>query len=200
MTYFKTYIYISVLSLFLISCKNKDVDNVRAKEIKEELQNEKEEIKTENLNIITENEKVRYNTYVKESFVNQPFKSIMSCVSFKNIVLKYDEYLKTEKYLQNSFNEKETDTIITYDNKTNSFVFIKANNKCFFVQSVISDSLVLQENVKVGLSRKDFLKKFKIENDNNDIIKFTNEEDFSNILFHFEKDKLNKIRINNNYN
>jgi hypothetical protein len=185
--------------IFLISCKKKEVNNISVKEVvTEDLQNQKKENLTQEVNIISKSQSVEYNTYVKNLFVNQPFNSIMNCMTFKNIVPRFSEYVATEKYQQNTFNKKLIDTIITYQNKTNSFIFIKSDSKCFLVQSIITGPLELQYNVKIGLLRKDFLKLFEIENDTNNIVKFTDDEEYSDILFRFENDILIKIDINKN--
>lgn len=184
--------FLLILILFTSSCKDK-VSTIKIDSPPISLSNdtEREAVKIE--------QEVHV-TYKKNSFVNKPFKDNISCTNMIAHLDKNEEYILTKREENNQFDDTKKDTILRYSGNGNSFEILKNETNCFLTQANISNNdLELKNEIEIGMIKNDFLKFFGIQ-DKNNIINFTDDEEFSNIAFHFIDNELTKIIINNNFN
>jgi len=118
------------------------------------------------------------NHYSIELF-NKKFFSILNC-SEESIVNRHDLTV--------------IDTIYTFSNHKNKIQIYRAKHKDFIFLFDVTDKIFkLDGNIKPGMTKKDFFRKFLINEPKTDKVQITNSEGSIKFMFYFKNNKLKRI-------
>lgn len=179
-------IYLAISIQFIISCSNAEKDSV--------LNHNDLVVNSQHLKAVDHQQTFK-TEIIDYDFANAP----LGDFNFNNKDLSTyfnGEYDIIKTTARNKFTEN-VDTLISFKRAESSVRFYKTNSKTFLDSLNISDSnfVSLRNNFDIGMSKKDFLNYFKVEEDGYlDSISVTNEEN-SFVSFLFTKGRLDRILI-----
>ncbi len=129
-----------------------------------------------------------------DSFVDQP---LGFEVSEFNLLANFPkEFKATKSLIQNRHTTDLMDTLIEFESigsVKDYFLMYKTLGKEIFMKATIrTNSLLLKNTIKVGMSKKDFTEQLKVETQS-DIIKVCDIEQTKNWIFYFSKSRLDSI-------
>jgi hypothetical protein len=102
----------------------------------------------------------------------------------------------SKKLIINDHDSTVIDTIYSYSYKENEIQIYKSAYGDFLSLYDITDTIfVLSGNIKTGITKDYFFKKFNIRSITKDTIDIGNLEQTFVVRFYFKEDKLNRIRI-----
>lgn len=115
----------------------------------------------------------------------------------KNVNIIYNGFFKLQKdTIVNRQDSSIIDTIYTYYNNANKIMIYKAVHGDLLAQFDISDSTIrLNGNLRPGITKDYFSKRFGIKGLNKDTVDIGNMEHTFVIRFYFNNDKLRRILI-----
>jgi hypothetical protein len=115
--------------------------------------------------------------------------------SINSINKEFLNYLScTKTAIANKYNVAIVDTIYTYSNSKNRIQIYRAKENDFIVTFDVSDSIYkLSGNVKPGISKDFFVKKFKITKPINSKVQISNNEGTMRFMFYFENNSIKRI-------
>ncbi|MES2241125.1 MAG: hypothetical protein V4497_12790 [Bacteroidota bacterium] len=176
------FIKISFL-LFLTACKNHNVED--NKKIQDTAISQ---FSKANDNIETKDE---YN--INENIVEELLGFPAGSENIDRVKLPGFELTKSSRI--NTHNNSVTDTIYTYQNKASNFTFYKASDRYILCDFSISENNVaLQNEIKIGISKSEILKKLKLNIQQTDTIKIGDLEQNSVVNLIFKNEKLSSIK------
>ena len=111
--------------------------------------------------------------------INKEYLSLLNC---------------TKEIVVNRYDSVVIDTVYTYSNPTNKIQIYRANlNDFIFTFDVTDPVFNLKGNVKPGMTKDDFLRKFHITAAINNKIKISNAEGNMGFVFYFQNSRLKRI-------
>lgn len=145
-----------------------------------------------NNNFLSEIKKEKY-IIMDNDFINRVEKNDLNYKTVKNIFINSSEIIKDYKIHQDDDSTK-TKLIILNTKNNDEISFIK-NQKDFvpFIFHINSDSIVLDKDIKIGVDKYVFEKKFNRKFLPDEINIATNPESFIYFTFLFKNNKLIKI-------
>lgn len=147
-------------------------------------------------NSINKTSDVAYEKMTQEEFLKQPFGFKENIESFKNNTSP--KFRKQKLLRKNKHYPEKTDTIYQFVYKKSEIFFYKTHlgQEFLLAGKILNRQITLTSDIKVGLSKKDFQKRFsddlEIESDTLEMI-----GDGTKYTFIFENDKLYRINIDN---
>jgi hypothetical protein len=100
----------------------------------------------------------------------------------------------TKEAIVNRHDSTVTDTVYNFLNSTNKIQIYRSNTSdIIFTFDVTSSKLSLSENVKPGMSKQNFVKKFRIDKPLPNTVQIANAEGTMRLRFYFINDKLVRI-------
>jgi len=147
---------------------------------------------SKNNNFLSEIKKEKY-IIMDNDFINRVEKNDLNYQTVKNIFIYSNEIIKDYKIHQDDDSTK-TKLVILNTKNDDEISFIK-NQKDFdpFIFHINSDSIVLDKDIKIGVDKYVFEKKFNRKFLPNEINIATNPEGFIYFTFLFKNNKLIKI-------
>jgi len=129
-------------------------------------------------------------SHVDDQFANDAFGF---SVTVDNLFLKLGQFRITRTPINNNHNFDVIDTIYYLTTGNTAFEIYRAKDKDLFVYAYIdTSSIILKNNIKVGMKKADFESKFGISRSANKI-EIVND-DYTNIwTFIFKDDRLSKM-------
>ncbi len=111
--------------------------------------------------------------------INKEFLSLLNC---------------TKELVVNKHDSATIDTVYTFSNSKNKIQIYRANQNDFIFTFDVTDPVFnLKGNVKPGMTKDDFLRKFRITETKNNKVKISNSEGNMGFVFYFENSRLKRI-------
>ena len=129
--------------------------------------------------------------YVSEDFVSNALNNYTIAVINK----KYLNILHCSKEaVVNRHDASVTDTIYTFSNAENKIQIYRAKENDFIFTFEVKDSIFnLSGNIKPGITKETFSRKFKINEDIDNKVQIFNSEGTMRFMFYFENNRLKRI-------
>jgi hypothetical protein len=113
------------------------------------------------------------------AMINKEFSSVLKC-SKESVVNRHDPAV--------------IDTIYTFSNPQNKIQIYRANQDEFIITFDVTDSLFnLAGNIKPGITKDVFSRKFNITEPVNSKVQIANSESSMKFMFYFENERLKRI-------
>jgi hypothetical protein len=177
----KNLFFLLVISM-LTSCDNKKID-------KSQVFAENDTMFFNSNYSFTDSSKVDY--YESEDFVS----NALNNYTIATIDQKYRSILNCSKEpVHNRHDSIIVDTIYTFSNTTNKIQIYKAKENNFIFTFDVTDSLFkLTGNIRPGITKEIFARKFHIIEKLNDKVQIVNSEGSMRLMFYFKNNRLNRI-------
>jgi len=113
------------------------------------------------------------------AIINKEFKGILNC-SKESVVNRHDSAV--------------IDTIYTFSNAENKIQIYRAKENDFIFTFDVTDSIFkLTGNIKPGMTKENFIRKFNITETVNNKVQIANSEGSMRLMFYFENNRLKRI-------
>ncbi len=132
--------------------------------------------------------------FISDKFASNPFLYRPTMDNMAQLMPKCKRY--SELFVEPQTQGK--DSIVSYNDDSTTFSFYKTVGSAFFTEArIFSSAILLQDSIKIGISKNEFLKTLEINLPvSKDIIVIRDSESVSQLFFFFHRQKLYKIEVN----
>lgn len=151
----------------------------------------------------TNNDKILFHS--KNYFTDSSKVTFIECNEFvSNALSRYNIAIITKIYpmfdctiepVINSHDSSFIDTVYTFSDSKNKIQIYRARHKDFVITFDVTNSKFgLRSNVKVGITKKLFIRKFQIKKSISNEVQVVNSDSSMKFIFYFENNRLIRIK------